>query len=127
MKRIIQGWLRVFGCLLLIGCGGGSGGSGPGDVVKRYVTALGNGETEKALNCIDPAKRKTAEPLIQFGAETAAAFVKSGGGIDSITVLNEDIQGDKARVGYQTKTKNGRESRKALNAEKINGTWYVAP
>ncbi len=126
MKKNMTVLLGAIVCWLLIGCGGG-GGSGPGDIVKKYVVALGEGDAKTALTCIDPAKRKAAEGLIQFGVSTASAFTKKEGGVDSVAILNQDIQGDRARVGYQTKTKSGREHRASLSAEKIKGTWYVAP
>ena len=120
--------LCAIGCSLVIGCGGrGAGGNSPGDVVKRYGTALCKGDTQTALNCIDPAKRKGAEEIIQMGAAIASAFVSAEGGLDSVTILREEVQGDKALVGYQTKTKRAGERSDTMHAEKINGTWYVAP
>jgi Domain of unknown function (DUF4878) len=125
MKKSMIVLLGVMLSWLLVGCGGG--GSGPGDVVKKYLVALGEGDTKTAMTCIDPAKRKAAVDLIQFGSSMAVEFTKKEGGIDSVTILNQDLQGDRARVGYLTKTKSGRERRAALSAEKIKGTWYVAP
>ncbi|HUK84203.1 MAG TPA: DUF4878 domain-containing protein [Verrucomicrobiae bacterium] len=129
MKRMLNVFLCVVGCWLLFGCGsgGGDGGNSPGDVVKRYGKALANGDTETALNCIDPAKRKDVAEMIQMGAAIASAFAKEEGGLESVTILNEDIQGDQARLGYQTKTKKGGVRSDVAHVEKINGTWYVAP
>lgn len=128
MNWIKRMFLCAAGCLLLAGCGGGGeGGSSPGAVVKRYGTALCNGDTKSALNCIDPAKRKDAEPMIQMGVQIASAFAKEEGGLASITIVREEVQGDQALVGYQTKTKKGGERGDTARAEKINGTWYVAP
>lgn len=126
MNRI----LSILFCVVLAGCGGGSGGEGgssPGDVVKKYGTALCKGDTDAALKCIDPAKRQNAAQIIQMGAQIASAFANEEGGLDSITILREEAEGDKALVGYQTKTKKGGERNDTVRAEKINGTWYVAP
>ena len=106
-------------------CGGGAGG-GPGDVMKKYVTALSNGDIPAAVNCIAPQNRAGAEPALQMGSALASAFVKSEGGLDSVSILKVDIEGDRAVVAYQTKTKRGMERRDSGRAEKINGTWYVA-
>jgi hypothetical protein len=123
--RIAALLLCLAGCVGLAACGGGSGG-GPGDVMKKYVTALSNADKPTALTCIAPEKRGSAQMAIEMGSGIASAFVKSEGGLDSVTILNVEIQGDKALVGYQTKTKQGMERSDSGRAEKINGTWYVA-
>lgn len=127
MKMKLASLLCALGFWLLIGCGGGAGGSSPGDVVKKYTTAMIKGDMATALTCIDPAKRKQAEKILELGVTVAAGFASAEGGLDSVTILNEDVQGDRARVGYQSRTKKGVERRASANAEKINGTWYVAP
>jgi hypothetical protein len=129
MKKIRNVILCAVSCWMLIGCGGsgGAGGNSPGDVVKRYGTALCNGDTKAALNCIDPAKRKDVAEIIQMGTEIASGFAKEEGGLASITIVREEVEGDRALVGYQTKTKKGGERGDTAHAEKINGTWYVAP
>ncbi len=127
MKKLLSIILCAVGCWWLIGCGGASGGNSPGGAVKRYVSALCNGDTKSALNCIDPAKRKDAEPMIQMGVEIASAFAKSEGGLASVSIVREEVQGDRALVGYQTKTRKGGERGDTARAERVKGTWYVAP
>ena len=124
--RIAALLLCLVSCFALTACGGGGGGGGPGDVMKKYVTALSNGDISTAVTCLAPQNRPGAEPMLQMGAALASAFVKSEGGLDSVTILKVDIEGDRALVGYQTKTKKGMERRDSARAEKINGTWYVA-
>jgi hypothetical protein len=126
LRRMIIALLCIVSSLAFTACGGGSGGGSPGDVMKKYVTALSNADTQAALTCIAPEKRGSAQMAIQMGSGIASAFVKSEGGLDSVTILNVDVQGDKALVGYQTKTKQGMERRDSGRAEKINGTWYIA-
>ena len=48
------------------------------------------------------------------------SFVKSEGGLDSVTILNVDVQGDKALVVYQTKTKQGKEQIITAKADTFN-------
>jgi hypothetical protein len=129
MKKMLNIVLCAVSCWLLTGCGGGggAGGNSPSDVVKRYVKALANNDTKAALNCIDPAKRKGVEEIIQMGAAMASAFTREEGGLESVTILREEAEGDRALLGYQTRTKKGGERRDTVHAEKINGTWYVAP
>ncbi len=129
MKQMLNVVVVAVSCWLLAGCGGGGGegGSSPGDVVQKYGKALCTGDTKAALNCIDPAKRKGAEEIIQMGAAIASGFVSAEGGLDSVTILREEVQGDRALVGYQTKTKRAGERSDTIHTEKINGTWYVAP
>lgn len=128
MKRKLAGFLCVMVCSLFVGCGGGgAGGNSPGGVVKTYMKAVIEGDTKKALTCIDPAKRQQAGQLLEMATAIASGFAQVEGGLDSVTILSEDVQGDRAQVGYQTKTKKGVERRDSLRTEKINGTWYVAP
>ena len=131
MKTMLKVLICGLGCWLLAGCGGSGGDAGggntPGDVVKRYGTALCNADTKSALECIDPAKREAVKEIIGMGAEIASAFAKEEGGLASVTIVREEIEGDRALVGYTTKTKQGGERSDTVNTEKINGTWYIAP
>src|SRR5262245_54597507 len=98
LNRIVWLLFFVFGCLWLSACGG-SGGDGagrPGDVVKKYVTALTKGDIPTALTCIAPEKRKMAEPILQMGVGVASAFTKTEGGLDAVTILREEVEGDRA-------------------------------
>jgi len=124
-KRWVSVWQAVIGVWLLSGCGGGGGGSA-GDVYTRYVTALANGDTQAALQCIAPQNRSNASAPIQMGAALASGFTKAEGGLDAVTILKVEVQGDHATVAYQTKTKKGMERRDTGRAEKVQGTWYVA-
>lgn len=120
--------VTVLACLLLSACGGGGGGGGSaGDVVKRYITASIQGDKASALECIDPAKRSMAGPMLEMGIGIASGFAKMEGGLDSVSIIKVDGEGDRARVAYMSKTKKGVERRESVNAEKINGKWYVAP
>jgi hypothetical protein len=116
----------ALGCALMLGCGAGTGGGSAGDVVKKYITAVSKGDTAAALTCVAPEKRAGAEPIIQLGSQVAMAFIKSEGGLDSVTIVNEEVQGDRARIGYKTRTRKGMERMDSVSAERINGTWYVA-
>ena len=108
------------------GCGGGGGGGNAGDVYKRYVTALANGDTQAALACIAPQNRSNASAPVQMGAALVSGFTKAEGGLDSVKILKVDVQGDHAIVAYQTKTKKGMERSDTGRAEKVQGAWYVA-
>lgn len=114
-------------CILLLAACGGSSGGDPGDVVKKYVSALSEGDIKTAVQCIDPAKQNQAGKMMEMGAALASAFVKAEGGLDSVKILSVQTEGDKARVAYQTKTKKGMERSDNVRTEKINGKWYVAP
>jgi len=119
--------LSTVACLLLSACGGGGGGGSAGDVVKKYITAVIKGDKTAALECIDPAKRSIAGPMLDMGIGIASGFANMEGGLDSVAISQVDSQGERARVAYVSKTKKGVERREAVNAEKINGKWYVAP
>ena len=126
MKRTIAVVLLLVGCFALCACGGGgAGGGSPGDVVKKYVTALINEDQKTALECIAPEQRAEAAPLLRMGMQIASAFVKSEGGLDSVTILRVEIEGDMSLVGYQTKTKQGMERADTVRTQKVGGTWYV--
>jgi len=127
MKGITTVIFLLLGCFAFNACGGGgAGGSSPGDVVKKYVTALAKEDRQAALECIAPELREEAAPMLQMGMEIASAFMKSEGGLDSVTILRVEVEGDTALVGYQTKTKQGMERADTVRAQKIAGTWYIA-
>jgi hypothetical protein len=128
MKTMLRVLVCALVCWLVAGCGGsGGGGNTPGDVVKRYGTALCNADTKGALECIDPAKRGQIGGIIEMGAVVASSVAKEEGGLESITIIREEVEGDRALVGYTTKTKSGSERSDTVHTEKINGTWYIAP
>jgi hypothetical protein len=119
--------LILIGCVFFAACGGGgSGGGSPGDVVKKYVTALAKKDKQAALECIVPEMREEAAPMLEMGMEIASAFIESEGGLDSVSILRVEVETDTAIVGYQTKTKQGMERSDTLRAQKVAGTWYVA-
>jgi hypothetical protein len=127
--KSLQGWATI-GVLMVAGwmfggCGGG-GANSAGDAYKRYVTALANGDTKAALACIAPQNRSNASAPVQMGAALVSGFTKAEGGLDSVTILKVEVQGDHATVAYQTKTKKGAERSDTGRAEKVQGTWYVA-
>jgi hypothetical protein len=125
MKRTTSVVLILIGCVFFAACGGGSGGS-PGDVVKKYVTALAKKDRQAALECVVPDMREEAAPMLEMGMEIASAFIESEGGLDSVSILRVEIETDTAIVGYQTKTKQGMERSDTLRAQKVAGTWYIA-
>ena len=77
--------------------------------------------------CIAPERRASAGPMLQMGAALASGFANAEGGLDSVTILNVEVESDRALVGYQTKTKKGMERRDNVRAEKMSGSWYIAP
>jgi hypothetical protein len=126
MKRTTSVVLILIGCVFFAACGAGSGGGSPGDVVKKYVTALAKKDKPAALECIVPDMREEAAPMLEMGMEIASAFIESEGGLDSVSILRVEIESDTALVGYQTKTKQGMERSDTLRAQKVAGTWYIA-
>lgn len=127
MKRTSIVILLSLGCFAFSACGGGAGAGGgsPGDVVKKYVTTLAKEDGKAALECIAPEMRAQAAPLLRMGMQIVSAFVNSEGGLDSVTILREEVEGDMALVGYQTKTKQGMERADTVRTQKIGGTWYI--
>ena len=127
MKRTTTVVLVLIGCVFFAACGGGgAGGGSPDGVVKKYVTALTKKDKQAALECIVPDLREEAAPMLEMGMELASAFVESEGGLDSVTIIRTEVEGDMALVGYQTKTKQGMERSDTLRVRKVAGTWYVA-
>lgn len=126
MNRLKNGLLCVVICLGLSACGGSGGGSNPGDVVKRYGQALAAGDIKAAVACIAPADRQQGEEIVKFASGLVSAFVKAEGGLDSVTILKETVEGDRAMVSYQTRTKKGVERQDNTRVRKIDGAWYIA-
>lgn len=104
-------------------CSGG--GTGPGDVVESFNMALAEGDVDTAIEHIQPSQRETIRPKLNMIAPMAATQLEQKGGIDSIEVTNEQVEGDTATVAYTVHYGNGEEAEEEDTLTRVDGTWYV--
>jgi hypothetical protein len=111
-------------CMTLGGCGGGSG---PGESAAGFFKAAGAGDAEKAKSFVAPEdkagdKGKMFDLMLPKFAEAA----KAKGGIKSVTVVEEKIDGDTATVKLKFEFGNGTTENEEGKMKRVGGKWYLA-
>ena len=109
--------------LSLVGCS-----SGPGTTYANCTKSIANGETEKAVACFDPSmmqKPGVKEKMASMVAMAAAKAKEQHKGVESVTVTEEKIEGDKATVKIHVKFGDGTEEDDSGSLARVNGKWYV--
>ena len=120
-----QSFVALFlGILLLTSCGS----PGPAITVKKFFGYLQAGRAEKALTLvsttfIDTYGTSKVMQILQGGVQD----IKSKGGIRSLKISSETIDGDSAAVVTLATYGNGEESSDTSSLVKENGSWKLAP
>ena len=113
--------------VLAISCGSNSS---PKAIATKYVTAIQNGDKEKAADCFyyegtdeEVAEhRATMVSLIEKGIKS----VNEDGGIKSFSVTNIEENGDKAIVYGTVTYGNGEvDNDEEIPTVKVDGKWYI--
>ena len=123
-------------CLLgFTGCGNGGNNNAsstntasevtPGETVEAFAYAMlaGDADKLKAL-CPDFEANLSAEE-IQALAATLASNARANGGIASITIDQETIDGDTATVTATLTNGNGQSGTETFDLNKTDGTWLI--
>lgn len=122
MKRLF----KLIAPLLFVyaaACSGG--GSGPGAVAEEFATAVSNGDGDAMLEHIAPTEREAIRPKIGLIASLAAQQTEQRGGLDSVEILSEEIDGETATVRYKVTYGNGSEEEESMDLRQVDGVWYV--
>lgn len=106
----------------LVGCGGGSG---PGDTVKDLAYAMEKGDTERVKEIVPGMQTMLGNDKLDGMIKEAAADIKQDGGIKSVTIDKEEINGDTAKVTATVESGNGEKDTEDFVLSKIDGKWIV--
>lgn len=113
--------------VLIVSAGCGLFSSGPGQTVKNFYYAVESGKIDEARNLL------SAQVAAAYGAKLSQALVqasediKQRGGITSIDILTEDVNGDIANVTSKTTFGNGQSTTDASRLLKEDGEWKISP
>lgn len=131
MKKLVLFSAMVVAMLALVSCS--SGGSGPADALKKYATALQDGNYEKFVDGINfsnatPDQQKEArEGFVALVKEKGAKEFEKKGGFKDFEILSEEIaeDGNSAVVKFKQIYGNGEEEESEQKMVKVDGKWLM--
>lgn len=109
----------VSATLTLVGCGG----SGPGDRVKEFHYAMEKGDADTVKEIAPPLAAMLSDEKIEEMVASAAEDAEKKGGIESITIDKETIDGDTAHVEATVTFGNGETEDGEFDLKKVDGEW----
>lgn len=121
MKKLFTLLLMV-GSLTLVGCGG----SGPGATVEELAYAMEDGDAEKLKELMPELGENLGDSKIETMAKQTAKETKEKGGIESVTIDKEEIDGDTAKVTATMKMGDGTSETEDFELEKKDGKWVIS-
>lgn len=121
MNRFISA-LALIATLGLVGCGGGSS---PGDAVKELTYAMEAGDAEKVKELVPQLGENLGDGKIDTLVKQASKEAKENGGIKSIVIDKEEIDGDTAKVTATMTDGNGKSETEDFDLVKKDGKWTV--
>lgn len=119
-------------CLfLLIGCGGDEGSgtdaaNSPGETVEQLAYAMEAGNGEKIQQLMPTFKMNVGAAQFDEVVKQVARNAVENGGIASITIDKEEIDGDKATVTATLANGNGGSSVETFTLVKKDDRWVIA-
>ncbi|MCB9846077.1 MAG: DUF4878 domain-containing protein [Phycisphaeraceae bacterium] len=124
-KFLLRVVVAVSMSIALVSCGGG--GNTPEGVAKKWQQALARGDTAAVRSVMSPSNRDGRDNA-EIVASTAKEFAKAMGGLDHVTVVKTEKDGDdKAKVTLSVKFKKEAEADTVVvTVVKEKGKWYVA-
>ncbi|HNX04622.1 MAG TPA: DUF4878 domain-containing protein [Opitutales bacterium] len=112
-------------CLIFSACGGTQ--SSPSGTIKAFASFLEKGDAKSAVELIDPAV--VAQPEMKQKLQSLVAMgsgeIKNKGGIKSIEIVNEKVNGDTATVSVKYTYGNGTTDSESQDLVKVDGKWYL--
>lgn len=108
----------------LVGCGGSS--SGPGDTIKELNYALEKGDGDAVKKIVPGMAGMVGDDKLRGMMTEASAEAKKKGGIQSIEILKEEINGETATVEHKVVWGNGEEESDTTELTKVDGEWIVS-
>lgn len=109
--------------LTLVGCG--SSAPGPGDTVKNLAYAMEDGDSETVKE-IAPGLVSVmgAEKVDAMVAQSSAEIAKEGG-IKSVTIDSEEIEGNTAKVKATLESAEGEKDTQDFTLTKVKDKWII--
>ncbi len=101
----------------------------PGETTKEFMEEYAEGNIDSALEMLkgyDDATEEEKEKVKTYMSEGQKELEEKGG-VESIEILNEDIneEGNMADVNLKTTYGNGETEEYSQKAEKVDGEWMV--
>jgi len=122
-KKILLPAFCAASFLSLAGCG-----SGPGKTYVNCTRFFADGNTGKALTCMDPSLMQKPGAKEKMSAMISMASAKVKGehkGIAKVNLLEEKIDGDMATVKVHIKYSDGTEQDDSGSLKRIDRKWYL--
>lgn len=141
MKQLLM--MLLLACsLTLIGCGGGEdtnkdgGGDGttnkpsatsasPGDAVEAFARAMEAGDAAKVKELMPALAALAGNDKLEASVKENAGKMKENGGLKSVTIDKEEIDGDDAKVTATLETGNGKKETDDFVLTKVNDQWVI--
>lgn len=122
MKHLLATLLLVCS-FALVGCGGSAG---PGDTIIEFNKAMESGDAETVKRIAPGMAGMVGEDKLKGILTEASAEAKKKGGIESIEIIKEEINGDTATVEHKVVWGNGEEEEDTTKLSKVDGQWVVS-
>lgn len=122
MKQLLTA-LVLLCSFALVGCGGSTG---PGDTVKELNYAMEKGDLDTVKKIVPGLAGMMGDEKLKAMMTEASAEAKKKGGIKSVEILKEEINGDTATVEHKVTWGNGDEETETSELAKVDGQWIIS-
>lgn len=134
MKNTLHALALTFAAFIIAACGDSQPSSDPAEFIKTYVNETLNGDVEKviAMTYFSPEllkKQNLSENEIKEKMRAATkdmrAEMEKAKGFERVIIheVSYNDDGDKARVSFTIKMKDGNSKQDAIPLIKIDGKW----
>ncbi len=121
--------MRVLSVMLLIAAFGfsscGKKDSTPGDVVKSMVKKMEAGDKSVKNLMVDELAAMLGDEKLEAGLQEESAEMKEKGGVKSVTITEESIEGEEATVRYTVEYGNGDIDEEKADLIMEDGKWKI--
>ncbi len=97
----------------------------PGDTVKAFAKAMEANDPKTVGELVPQLKELAGEEKIKEMVKEASEEIKAEGGIKSITIDKEEIDGDKAKVTATLESGTGEKDTSDFDLRKQDGKWVI--
>jgi hypothetical protein len=120
-KYLLSVLILILVATMLTGCS-----AGPDKTVQKFFTALDKGKVSEATGYLSSATLSSLGMDKWQGAlmEASNGFAEYGG-IRSVKILEQDVQGDTARITFRITMGDGSEEVDTMDLVRENGDWKI--